>query len=63
MKKRLRLLAPVLLVLVLSPVCGQTSRDPVAEKYSASLAKIFALQARWGPIHPALAKVYPIAIV
>ena len=42
---------------------GQAAKDPVAEKYSASLNKIFDLQARFAPLHPVLGKVYPVAIV
>jgi hypothetical protein len=37
--------------------------DPIAEKYSAPLAKIFDLQVSFRPIHPAFVKVYPVAIV
>lgn len=42
---------------------GQDAPDAVVKKYSASLKKIFDLQARFAPLHPALEKVYPVAIV
>jgi hypothetical protein len=45
------------------PVPAQTPGDPVADKYSAPLARIFDLQDRLRSIHPALDKVYPVAIV
>ena len=57
----------VLLLLIFSQVWGlaqgQEAPDPVAEKYSASLNRIFDLAARFAPLHPALGKVYPVAIV
>jgi hypothetical protein len=40
-----------------------SDRDAVAEKYSTSLKKIFDLEAQFAPLHPVLAKVYPVAIV
>ena len=56
-------LALAILFVVGGAAFGQTVSDPVAEKYAAPLAKIFDLHARLKPIHPALAKVYPVAIV
>ncbi len=35
----------------------------IAAKYSAGLKKIFDLEERFAPLHPALRKVYPVAIV
>ena len=42
---------------------AQEAAGPVAEKYSASLKRIFDLGARFAPLHPALGKVHPVAIV
>jgi hypothetical protein len=63
MKKAL--IVPTFALVVLAVMTGQAreAKDPVAEKYSAQLNKIFALQARFAPLNPALAEVYPVAIV
>ena len=63
MKKKLLVMLPSLLILALGSAWAQTSQDPVAEKYSAPLKKIFELEVRFAPLHPALTKVYPVAIV
>ena len=42
---------------------GQEAKDLVADRYAAPLQKIFELQARFASLHPALGKVYPVAIV
>jgi len=63
MKKTLIVLSLALFVQNLGAAWGQGVQDPVAEKYSASLKKIFDLNVRFAPLHPVLAKVYPVAIV
>jgi hypothetical protein len=63
MKRRLVVVLPALCVLALGSAYAQKASDPVAEKYAASLNKIFELQVRFAPLHPALGKVYPVAIV
>lgn len=63
MKKTLMLLSLTLLAQAVGPAWGQPAKDPVVEKYSAPLAKIFNLQARFKPIHQVFARVYPVAVV
>jgi len=63
MKRIIALLLPALFFCAAGPVSAQARSDPIADKYSAPLAKIFDLQARLKSIHPALDKVYPVAIV
>ncbi len=63
MKKVIVALSLALFIPGLGTVWGQEAPDPVAEKYSAPLNKIFDLSARFAPLHPALGKVYPVAIV
>ena len=46
-----------------APGRGQEAVDPVAAKYAAPLAKLFELRERFAPLHPALEKVYPVAVV
>ncbi len=57
------LLMALVLVAVHLPAQTPDTKDPIAEKYAAPLGKIFDLQAKFAPLHPALAKVYPVAIV
>lgn len=45
-----------------SPVRRPT-RDQVLDAYKPALVKLFDFQARLAPLHPALAKAYPMAIV
>ncbi len=40
-----------------------SAKDPVAEKYSTPLQKIFDYQAQFAPLHPVFSKVYPVAVV
>jgi hypothetical protein len=42
---------------------AQEAPTPIAEKYSAALKKIFDLKDRFAPLHPALEKAYPVAVV
>jgi len=63
MKKTLLFLSLALFVQALGAAWGQEAKDPVADKYSAPLQKIFEFQARFASLHPALGKVYPVAIV
>jgi hypothetical protein len=63
MKKPFIILSLALFVQALGPAWGQEAKNPVAEKYSAPLKKIFDLQVRFAPLHPVLGKVYPIAVV
>jgi hypothetical protein len=42
---------------------AQDVKNPSAEKYAAALQKIFDYQKMFAPLDPALAKVYPVAIV
>ena len=63
MKKALNILTLALFVQALGTAWGQGIQDPVAAKYSAPLKKIFDLEVRFAPLHPALGKVYPVAIV
>ncbi len=63
MKRALLFLSLALLVPALNTAWGQEAQDSVADKYSAPLRKIFEFQARFAPLHPALGKVYPVAIV
>ena len=42
---------------------AQTSLETVARRYGQSLNKIFEYQAKVADLHPALASVYPVAIV
>ena len=63
MKKLFILLTLALFVQALGSAWGQDAKDPIAGKYSASLKKIFDLDVRFAPLHPALGKVYPVAIV
>jgi hypothetical protein len=63
MKRALVVLMPVLLLGLGGPIRGQDARDAVVGKYAAALQKIFDLQSRFAPLHPALAKAYPVAIV
>jgi hypothetical protein len=62
-KKSLIFLAPALFAGLWGPIWGQGAHDAIVDKYSAPLEKIFELQARFAPLHPALTKVYPVAIV
>lgn len=63
MKKLAIIFSLALFALASGTARGQAAKDPVADKYSASLNKIFDLQARFAPLHPVLGKVYPVAIV
>ena len=63
MKKALIVLSLALFARGLGTAWGQAAKDPIAEKYSVSLKKIFDLEVRFAPLHPALGKVYPVAIV
>ena len=63
MKKALVVLSLVLFAQALGMARGQEATDPIAAKYAAPLNKIFDLSARFAPLHPALGKVYPVAIV
>ena len=63
MKKTLVILSLALLVQASGAAWGQQARDPIAEKYSVPLSKIFDLRGLFAPLHPALGKVYPVAIV
>jgi hypothetical protein len=61
-----KLIVPLSLALIaLSPASlrGQDSSGSVAEKYAAPLKKIFDYQAMFASLDPALAKIYPVAIV
>jgi len=60
---RLAFLSLVIVLSAAAPALAREQSDPVAEKYSAPLARIFDLQARLRSIHPTLDKVYPVAIV
>jgi creatinine amidohydrolase len=42
---------------------AQEAAEPVAEKYAASLKRIFDLGARFAPLHAALGRFQPVAIV
>ncbi len=63
MKKPALLLSLVLIVLASGLAGGRSAVGTIADKYSASLKKIFELQALFAPLHPALENVYPVAIV
>ncbi len=63
MKRPFLFLLPALFLQALGAAWGQEVKDSVADKYSAPLQKIFELEARFAPLHPALGKVYPVAIV
>ena len=68
MKKPILVVLPAVaaigtLALALAAAPLDRSEDPVAVKYAASLNKIFDLQSKFAAIHPALKKVYPLAIV
>ncbi|MGB8960251.1 MAG: hypothetical protein WCC00_14680 [Candidatus Aminicenantales bacterium] len=63
MKKLSILLLLALSAQALGAAWGQEAKDPVADKYAAPLKKIFDLAVRFAPLHPALGKVYPVAIV
>ncbi|MGZ4887093.1 MAG: hypothetical protein ACXVJK_04975 [Candidatus Aminicenantales bacterium] len=63
MKKALVVLSLALFVQALGAAWGQEAKNPIVEKYSAPLKKIFDLEVRFAPLHPALAKVYPVAVV
>jgi hypothetical protein len=63
MKKMLIFLTVAFLVQTVGYVWGSPAEDPVAQKYSAALAKIFDVQARIKGINRAFEKVYPVAIV
>jgi hypothetical protein len=63
MKRTLFFLSLALLVQALGVAGAQEAKDPVADKYSSPLQKIFDLESRFAPLHPALGKVYPVAIV
>lgn len=63
MKKTFIVLSLALFVQALGTAWGQEVKDPIAQKYSAPLKKIFELEVRFAPLHPALGKVYPVAIV
>jgi pimeloyl-ACP methyl ester carboxylesterase len=41
----------------------RATRDQILDAYRPALVKIFDLQTRLSPLHPALTKVYPVAIV
>lgn len=49
--------------LTLGAARGQEPGDAMAAKYGASLDRLFELRERFAPLHPALEKVYPVAIV
>jgi hypothetical protein len=63
MKRDLVFLSLALFAQALGSVWGQEAKDPVADKYAAPLQKIFDLQTQFAPLHPALGKAYPVAIV
>ncbi len=63
MKKILVFLSLALLIQASGTAGSQAAKDPIAEKYATPLKKIFDLEARFAPLHPALGKVYPVAIV
>ena len=67
MKRVFYVAAIVLIALAIAgvDVSAQTpeAKDPVAEKYATPLQKIFDFRAKFAPLHPALAKVYPVALV
>jgi hypothetical protein len=63
MKRNLVVLLPSLFVLVSGSAWAQKAQGPIAEKYAAPLKKIFDLHVKFAPLHPALEKVYPVAIV
>ena len=63
MIRKLVVALAALLALGLGTARPQKASDPVAEKYAPPLKKIFDLQTRFAPLHPALEKVYPVAVV
>jgi hypothetical protein len=63
MKKTFTLLTLALIAQAWGTGWGQEAPNLVAEKYSAALKKIFDLKDRFAPLHPALEKAYPVAIV
>jgi len=63
MKKTFILLSLALFAQASGLAWGQDAVDPVVEKYSAPLKKIFDLGARFAPLHAALGKVHPVAVV
>jgi len=46
-----------------APAWAQDAKDAAAQKYAAPLKKIFEYQAMFAPIDPALAQIYPVAVV
>lgn len=62
MKRTAFLIASVIVVLATGPLRAQEPQARLAQKYAAPLARIFDLHQRFAPLHPALAKVYPVAI-
>lgn len=63
MKKVVLPLSLVLAALAFGPARGQEAGDPMSVKYAAALNRLFELRTRFAPLHPALEKVYPVAIV
>lgn len=63
LRKALVCLSLTLFAQASGTVWGQEAKDPVAGKYSTPLQKIFDLHTRFAPLHPALGKVYPVAII
>ncbi len=63
MKKIMLFLALAFLVQAFMPAGGQSAKSPIEEKYSLPLQNIFKLQSLFAPLHLALQKVYPVAIV
>jgi hypothetical protein len=62
--KTIRLsLLTLLLLQALLPALGQPPSSAIEKKYTAPLAKIFALQPQIAPLNPVFKKVYPVAIV
>jgi hypothetical protein len=63
LKNRMTLVWPAFFFAALISALGQEAENPIADKYAAPLRKIFELQAKFAPLHPALGKAYPVAIV
>ena len=63
MKKYAVWLLPVMIFVASGAAWGQDAKSLAAAKYAAPLKKIFDYQTMFAPLDPALAEVYPVAIV
>ncbi len=63
MKTLRRLLVTTFLIQALGPLFGQPAQSAMEKKYGELLQSVFPFQAKIAKIHPALKKVYPVAIV